>query len=411
MALLLVLLPARSTVAQDDLRDVVQLANGKTLRGRVLDPFGDGDLLLLQGSKRSRVPRAEVAQLDLVGDRVREFLDRRSRLSDNARAQWILVEWAESQQLHLLARLQAMHVALAFGDERAHRFLGHRERGTEWLWPHQGRWYTAAELGGACSRWPQWLTGERFAVRCEGELRPFLDALFDLERLGEFWYSGLGRELRFHETLQPVRVAIHAKADSFPKWGFRPLPYYVPDPHGDEARTFFDGDPTRPRLLFFVGTQGLLYRALIGRIDVTNDRDRVCPWLEIGLGMHAERALGGRPGFAGPSTASVRDLDALHALGREIRLTHLLQLPMYGGFYLADNTPTAIHWSAAAMFVQFLLDPDNKPPTRAALLDYAQQALGERRSAGSSAFDKAMGRRIETLEGPFRAWLEQQAGF
>ena len=115
--------------------------------------------------------------------------------------------------------------------------------------------------------------------------------------------------------------------------------------------------------------------------------------------------------FATRSDANVRDLDALQARGRDYKLTHLLHLPMYGGFYLMDDTPTAVNWSAAAMFVQFLLDDQNKPPTRAPFLDYVRLALAERQGDSSSAFDRTMGRRVEDLEPLFRTWLEKVAGY
>lgn len=401
---------AGALAAQDDLRDTVKLTNGRTLQGRVLSPWARDELLVLQGGKRQRVARTDVAGVDLVGDKVREFLDRRVRLRESERGQWILVEWAGSQGLPGLARLQAMHTALAHDDARAHEFLGHRRRGKTWQWQHEGKWFDAADVGGAFAKKPFWLTGERFSIRVEGELRPFLDALFDLERTGEFWYTEFGKALQLDETLEPVRVVARSDATQFQKWGFRPMPYFVPHPHGDEARTFFVGDPPTPRLLFFVGTQGLLYRSLIGSADLQNDRDRISPWLEIGLGMHAQRALGGDPGFAVRTTEHLRDIDALQALGRDFRLTHLLHLPMYGGFYLMDDTPTAVNWSAAAMFVQFLLDPANKPATRDPFLDYVRLALRERKGS-SSSFDQTLGRRVEDIEAPFRTWLEKQAGF
>lgn len=405
----LLLLPAAA--AQDDLRDAVQLKNGKELRGRVLDPFAAGQLTVAQGGKRVHVARGEVQGLQLVGDAVHELLDRRLRLRDNPRGQWILVEWAQAHGLLNLARLQAMQLALATDDERAHLFLGHRKRGEQWQWQHDGRWLLREAVDGALAKSPLVLAGERFQLRCDGDLRANVDALFDLERLGDWMFASFGQDLQLHEALPPVRVVTWRNADAFPKWGFRPVPYYVPDPHGDEARTFFATGPLRPRQLFFVGAHALLYRTLIGSVSFGDDHERVCPWLELGLSMLAEQSLGGDPGFADTVAAPARDLQALQALGREYRLTHLLHMPMYGGFYLLDDTPTAVNWSAATMFVQYLLDPANKPPTREPFLLFVRQALGEHKGDSSSAFDAAMGRTVEQLDPPFRAWLEKQAGF
>jgi hypothetical protein len=187
----------------------------------------------------------------------------------------------------------------------------------------------------------------------------------------------------------------------------------VPHPHGDEARTFYAGaSPLRPKLLFFVGTQALLYRALIPDANLRTDRDRVCAWLEIGLPMLVEQSLAGEPGQAAPLAEPEQlDLSALQALGLDYKLTHLLHLPIYGGFYLLDDTPTAINWSAATMLTRYLLEPDNRPPTHGAFLAYVKQALGQLKGDSSTLFDTMMGRRIEEFEAPFRVWLEKLAGY
>jgi hypothetical protein len=259
-------------------------------------------------------------------------------------------------------------------------------------------------------RSPIALAGERFRLRSESGLRASIDALFDLEQLGVWWIDTYGAALHLDEVLQPVDVHVHRDATSFPKWGFRPIPYYVPEPHGDVAHTLWTGTAPRPRDLFFVGTQGLLYRTLIGNLASRDERDRACAWLEIGLPMLAETQFGGDAGFAVAGEPRALDLQALQALSRDYQLTHLLHLPMYGGFYLMDDTPTAINWSAAATFVQFLLRPDNSPDTRAPFLSFVRASLGERKGDSSTLFDSVMGRRVETFEAPFRRWLEKLAG-
>ncbi len=397
--------------AQDDLRDLVRLTSGKEIRGRIPQPFAAGDLLLLQGGKRVRIPRADIAATERLADRIREFLDRRADLRANARAQWILVEWAQSRGLEPFARLQAMSIALDTDDERAHTLLGHRQRNKVWLWEHDGKWLSREQLATAIVRTPIELPGERFHVRSDGDLRAAIAAAFDLERLGVWWLDTFGADLVLDEVLLPIPVQVHRDATSFPKWGFRPIPFFQPEPHGDLGHTFYAGpDPTRPRLLFFVGCQGLLYRTLIGNASLRDDRDRVCPWLEIGLPMLAEQTLGGAAGFAVAGAPRAEDLQALQALGRDYALTHLLHLPMYGGFYLMDDTPTAVNWSAAAMLVRYLLRDDNVPNTRGAFLAYVRAALGDRRGDSSSLFDSLMGHRIEEFEEPFRRWLEKLAG-
>ncbi|MCA8948245.1 MAG: hypothetical protein KDE27_02010 [Planctomycetes bacterium] len=417
VAAVLAALTAATATAQDDLRDRVVLVRGRldkdnpVVKGRVLVPTAGDELLVLQGGKRVRIPRAEIESLDLVGDRIREFCKRRTQLAGSARGQWFLVQWAESHELPGLARAQATLLALDDDNHaEAHEFLGHRQSGNRWLWPFEGRHLTLDKLEQAAEKKAFELVGERFAVRCDGRIRAAVAALLDLETLGVEFYERFGEPLRLEETLVPCLVDIKYSTTSFEKWGFRPLPYYKPPPHGDVARTFYAGvAPTRPERLFYVGTEALLYHALIGEVDRQSDRDRVCAWLEVGLGMVMENLMGGPAGFAAAGNGQRTDVQALQALDRQFRVSSLLHLPMYGGFYLVDDTPTAIHWASAAMFVTWLLEEGNQPPTRTSFLAFVRKALGEKKGDSSSLFDEVMGRRIEELEEPWSRWLVKQA--
>ncbi|HLQ39311.1 MAG TPA: hypothetical protein VK348_15990, partial [Planctomycetota bacterium] len=129
--------------AQEDLRDVVTLKDGKELRGRVVDPFASTEIVLMQGGKRVRALKRDIAGTDLVTARVREFLQRRELQQDNPKLQWFLVEWARAHELPGIARLQALQLVLADdGDDRAHEYLGHKRSGKNWLWGQDGKWST-----------------------------------------------------------------------------------------------------------------------------------------------------------------------------------------------------------------------------------------------------------------------------
>lgn len=396
---------------QDDLRDTIVRTDGKVVTGRVVEPFASDELVVVQGGKRLRIPRKDVATTDLVGDRVQAFCERRLRQKDSAKAQQFLIDHAAAQGLPGLARLQAMWLVLHDdGNEAAHLFLGHKKGDKGWLWEHDGRRLTRAQLEVALPQQPLRLVGERFALKCTAGLVTNVGALLDLETAGVTWYSRFGKELGAREVLTPIEVVAHRNAEEFPKWGFRPLPYFVPAPHGDEARTFYAGPaPVRPERLFFVGMQGLLYHSLIGEVDRANDRDRVCPWLEIGLGMWLENTMQGPSGFAAAGDLQRVDRQSFSALGRGYRLTHLLHLPMYGSFYLTDDSASATNWAAAAMLVTWLLEADNQQNTREPFLAFIRAALKERKGDSSSAFDKIMGRSIESLDEPWRAWLAKKA--
>ena len=397
--------------AQDDMRDVVERRDGRQVTGRVLTPFGADELVVVQGGKRVRVPRADVAKMDLVADRIRTFCERRVKQQKSQKAQAFLIDVANDQKLPSLARLQAMWVVLNDDtDAHAHELLGHTKGPKGWLWEHDGKRLTVDQLDTALAKSPMKLRGERFTLQFDAGLKANVGALLDLEYLGAVWFDRFGKELGLHEVLLPVDVVAFRNDAEFPKWGFRPMPYFVPAPHGDVARTFY-ADAVRPEKLFFVGTHGLLYHSLIGEVSRTDDRDRVCPWIEIGLGMQMELTMAGPSGYAAPGELRMQGTEAMSALNRGYRLTHLLHLPMYGSFYLTDDMATSTNWSAAAMFVSWLLQTDNKPPTRERFLELARQSLGERKGDSTTAFDKLMGTRVEDLDAPWREWLNKKAGY
>ena len=395
--------------AQDDLRDKVTMTGGRVVEGRVQVPTAPDELLVLQGGKRVRVPRAKVSEIALVADKVREFFSRRQQHRDSKRALGYLADWARTNELPGLARLQAMElVLLDDNDERMHEALGHRRRGGKWLWQHDDRWRDRETLFEEMLEHPLRLVGERFELVCDAGLLTNVRALLDLEHMAVVFYDRLGRDLQLQEVLERIEIRTYRNATVFPKWGFRPRPYFVPQPHGDVGHTFYSGpSPTRPELLFFVGTQGLLYRSMIGQVDRQDNRDRACAWLEVGLGMHMQMLMQGDAGFAAPAPKRHLDLHALTALNRGYRLTHPVHLPMYASFYLTDDTATATNWAGAAMFTTWLLDESAKPNRRPEFLRYIRAALADRQGDSSSAFDKIMGQRIEEFDEPWRAWLDE----
>ena len=402
---------------QDDLRDRVVLNNGQVVEGRVVTPFAKEQLLVLQGGKRVRANRSEVREVQLVADQLVEFFKRREQHQSSRRALRYLVDWAETHGLHTMAQLQAMELVLQDdADEAMHQFLGHKQRSKEWLWPSDERkpsskMMTLAKLNESLAQRPLRLAGERFAVRCDAALLTNVRALLDLERLGVTWFSQFGRDLDLQEVLRPIEIQTYRNANEFPKWGFRPRPFFEPPPHSDLGRTFYAGvQPERPEDLFFLGTQGLLYRTLIGQGNQQDSRDRVCAWLEVGLGMHMQKIMQGPAGFAAPGKLQKLDTTAMAALGRGYRLTHLVHLPMYGSFYLTDDSATAVNWSAASMFTTWLLDETKKEPTRPQFLRYIRAALADRQGDSSTTFDAIMGKPIEQFDEPWRAWLQKLAG-
>lgn len=405
------LLAAGAASAQQDLRDMVVRTNGTGVRGRVATPFATDEVVVVQGTRRVRVPAAEVASMDLVNDRLRELLRRRLALRANASAQWQLVEWAGAIGLPAMARLQAMVLALGpdGGDARAHAWLGNRnERGT-WLWRHDDRWLSFDALVEAAARAPLELRSEHFVLRLDAGIREGALALFDLETLYLWWFDRYGRQLGLQEALEPVVVRTHAKASSFPRWGATPRAYYVPFPHGDEARVFHADGTGRPEDLFAVATEALLHRTLAGTPRMATDRDRPCAWLEVGLGGWASFHLRGMNGWAVAGDPVGLDIDALQALSGGFTLTNLVHTPVYEGFHLQDDAATNVRWSASRMLVAWLLDPTATPRRDESLLRFCREALALGKGDSSSALDECLGAPIESLDEPWRQWLLERA--
>jgi len=399
--------------AQNDVRDRVTLATGKVVEGRVATPYALDEILIQDGGKRTRVPLAKIAGFDTVAAKVVAFFERRHRHQKSRRALRYLVDWAEQNQLPGLARLQAMELVLLDDtDARMHEFLGHRMRSLQWQWRVHGKWQTRHKLLDTIADKPMRLLGERFALTCDAGLLENVRALLDLEFLAVTWFDRFGKDLDLREVLEPIEVRTFRNVDEFPKWGFRPRPYFEPPPHSDLGRTFYSGPaPERPDDLFFLGMQGLLYRTMIGEGNPQNSRGRVCAWLEVGLGMHMQKVMQGPAGFARPGKPQRLDLVALRALGRGYRLTHLVHLPMYASFYLTDDSSTATNWAAASMFTTWLLDPKNPLQTRTQFLAYIRAALHDRQGDSSTTFDRIMERAIEEFDAPWHTWLNEQAGY
>jgi hypothetical protein len=398
--------------AQDDLRDRITLSNGRTITGRVVTPHDTEQLLILQGGKRVRIEVAKIKAKQLVSDQMIEFFKRRDQHGKSRRARKYLVDWADTHGLANMARLQALELVLQDDtDADMHRFLGHRLRGKQWSWPHAGKHLTLKKLKDSLAKNPMRFAGERFALRCDAGLLINLHALLDLERLGVTWFDQFGKDLNLNEVVKPIEIQTYRNEMEFPKWGFRPRPYFEPPPHDDLGRTFYAGSqPKRPEDLFFLGTHGLLYRTLIGEGNQRDSRGRVCAWLEVGLGMHMQKVMQGPAGFAAPDTLKQLDLHAMAALGRSYRITHLVHLPMYGSFYMTDDSATAINWSAASMFTTWLLTKKKSDKTRPQFLKYIRAALADRQGDSSTTFDRVMGKPIEQFDEPWRVWLNKVAG-
>lgn len=410
---LLALLGVGFLPAQDDLRDVITLRGGRELTGRVFSRYEPEGLVLLQGSRRTTIDKADVTAFDTVRDRVATFFTMRDRLPNNERHRWYVAEWAQSHGLPAMARLQALDVVLHDPEhEGAHRMLGHRRSGKRWLWPDSDENRTLAYLERERADWGSaWLLdSEHYTLHTNTNLRRAVDTLFDLERFHAWWYEQFGEAMRLYEVVGH-RVLVHAWRDitSFSGLSSDKHPYFrhriegVSDPASSNTY-FLDANAPRPERLFEVVTQHLLYRTLTDDPALRSGH-RYCGFGEVGLARYVESCFGGPAGQASASgwriepgdgrlVVAERSTNLANMIHRSVRQFH---------FVVADDT--AFYWAGAHLFVAYVLQDAQ---LRGGFFSYLGAALRDAKGDSSAEFDRRFGQTAEALEPKWRRWIAEQ---
>lgn len=447
---LLVWLPVPGGDGFDWERDRVVLRNGEQLHGVVIQSFApDHVLLLREGNRREEIPRAEIESVVLLRDHLAGYMRIRS-VGYSLKKEWSLAQDAERVGLTRMARLQAYYVLLADPEHAgAHELLGHERRKDGWLWTLDGELVSQERFLERNGDWNDRfvLDSEHFTVETDCELRRGLDVLFDLEALYLWWMEHLGPSLLAAEDVDDPGVErmtflVHRGPDdpSFLKLTSDRDPYY--DPSGDStaatgnfnvARTYFVADEARPRALFELATEMLLYSTLVlGRtLDEADFKlRRLCHWAEVGLGYWIAQHYEGTPAypeFAAPfigsfeldpdtASASLAKLGEPHLLRKgPSELENLVELPF---FELVGHARDERRSRArCASFVSFLLEV-NQPlraeepgaaGSRDAFWRYLREVYGTQRATRSDAFDAGLeGGSVAMFEEPWKSWT---AGF
>jgi hypothetical protein len=400
-----------SAIAQDDSRDRVQKTDGRELRGRVFSRFDGDEIVLQQGTHRTSIPRADVTAIDAVRERVGECMQHFDRLPDHPRHLWYVIGHAQNRQLSDLARVLALDLVLRHPDHaEARAFLGHRRRGKDWLWPDGDEWRSLSDLERRHAEWghPFVVDSEHFRLRTDASLRRAVDTLLDLERIYQWWLSRFGEPLHLYELRgDKVLFEVWRERGSFPRLNKLEHPYFqhrIEDTHPPIARTYFDGAAGRPTRLTEVAVQALLYRTLADDPGLRTAH-RFCGWGEVGLARHAERCLAGPPGRIAPVDWRLpldeAALVAADPAGRLANLTHRSTRQLH--FTVTDEVAT--DWATVHLFVTFLLTSEPPSGLGQGFLDYLRAAVRGAKGDSSSELDRALGRKLETLEAPFREWL------
>ena len=384
-------------MAQDDLRDRIELENGREVRGRVACRYpepgvDDREILVLQGGKRRRIDFGDVASIRTVRDAVAEFfrLRDRGRKKPSTKRDWFLVEWAQREGLDKLARLLAIDIVLRDPEhEAAHEFLGNRLHSKKgWLWRDGSRWSTFEDLERRHADWKDALEfeSEHFVYRTNAGHARAVPMLFDLERMLLWLYDSFGPQLRLHEVIAPIDIRAYADTNTFPDISSGvSLPYYLPNPHSDAAYTFYPPGQDIPESPFFCATQAILYRGLALDAGVSrNPLDRLCAWAEVGFGLWVDSCASGDAGYV-QFGAPIFDTDHAQLALTSRRYYDFDSIPnrnLRDDYYNALNRGNALHWADAHMLAAYLLD--ERQGLRDGFLEYLHEALRKGRGASSS---------------------------
>ncbi len=406
--------------AQDDRRDVVTLRTGAPLRGRVFARWQPDVVAVRVGKDLQQVPIADIVAMDTVRDRVREFFALLDRLPDNLRHRWYMAQWAAARELPDLARLVAWDVVLRDpGHADAHVLLGHRLVDGQWSWPCDGEWMSFAAIGAVRADWqhPWQIEGEHFRVRCNADLRRAVDAVWDLERFHLAWFDRFGEALHLYEIVgEKIEVQIWRDPERFP--GTSTFPGRRADKHpifrhsirGEPAVSctyFATASEPRPVRLFEVATSHLLYRTVADNPAIPSFY-RAAAWGEIGLARYLQNSVTGPAGAAALGSWRIDPAGARLVLAPPARnLNHVTQYDLKKLFQSVTDESER-EWAAAELAVAYLLEAGQADGLRAGFFGYLEEVVRYILGSSSRALDRHLGRPIENLDAPWRAWIRQQ---
>jgi hypothetical protein len=173
------------------------------------------------------------------------------------------------------------------------------------------------------------------------------------------------------------------------------------------SRTYFaEPAAARPLRLFQVATSHLIFNTITDSPDL-DTRYRPAAWIEAGLARYLERAMAGPAGSAVLGAWRVDPADARVVLAKR---THPLRdvarydsKKLWGG--VSDENVFA--WPAAELAVAWMLE-SGSTRLREALFGYMLEVHRPVKIDSSEALDRHLGQPIETLDAPWRAWIEQR---
>ena len=422
-------LPMGTAPPDRDERDTLVLEDGTELRGRVLRPYGETAVEIKVKGRTKSIDRDKIVSRSTVNDRLAAWLNQR-RPSLSIDRQWQLVQQAEGAGLPAMARLQAYHVlVLEPNHQAAHDFLDHRGKPEAWRWRFDGKLVTTDRFHklAASDAGPLALSSEHWRVTCNAGLATTIASLFELETLYVEFFSEFGPHLDPTEQIEPMDLRIYAQRDDMPAHSsFLSHPHYDPGEllsstlgTSSQSITHLELGQARPKRLFDLGTQQILYEAVLGfalsQTPVDTSRFRANASLEIGLAHWMSTTFGGPFGYAervGAVLAPEIRQAAEVALNGGIDSSdpvERLALYDYARYQIYERGNPYV-WAHTQAFFSWLMEPATILPTTnqpgyefvlCLLQAIHRDALG----SSTTRWDNCLGAPLGSLIEPYASWL------
>jgi hypothetical protein len=403
------LLAAPAAARAGDTPDLVTLAKGAPLKGRVV--YEDKDILLLRvGTKEKQIAQADITEVKSITRNLHTLLDRLgaadSGLTSQAQSDLLmeLANFANENGLPGEARLLYLRVLLADpGHPAANAALGHREKDGKYTITHNKRPYSTTELANLGKDWgDRWtLETTHYKLLTNLDLPTAVDAAFDLERQYRAFYDLLKEHLRLLDIVEEkMLVQLHGDKGSYP------------EPDGNR-RGYYD----KPSFSLIIDASTGLVRGTLAHeathqlLYVTTQRTRgakgeIPAWLDEGLGEYFEAALTGQPGhvaftFGTPVTEHLR---AMKEADKLLDLNRVLTFETTD-FYASTDGP--LKYAESWALLQFALHGADGAYHKA-MMDFIKRAYEGKSSM--SDFKKCLEPvELDDFEKAFFAWAAKGA--
>lgn len=390
--LLVPILGIGSGTDKDD-RDVVELASGKQLRGRIVLAT-DAHVILRIGSRERRVARDKIKRYTSVFETQGEVLRSLRRLDkETPEALITLADFCKEHALPHTERLLLWRILLIDAShDVAHERLGHQKRKGEWRIPGRGGALTMERAAKVRSDWGKaWeLRSEHYAVRCSAGLRSTVLTLFDLEFFYHYLLAIFQGELGLREVIEPMQAYLYRDQRQFPRIGTHAGAYFSP---AENILFTYVGDPrARPYGLFHEATHSLLYNTTTG---ASRSRGRLPPWLDEAWAEYMQCVVtGGRAGCPdhAPARLATRHVHTLLRAKRPYKVHRILNFEVDD--YHASSKQ-GLKYSQGCVLFHYLLHGEDGA-FRREFLDYLREAVSGKGQA--STFRRIFRRHLDRIE-------------